>query len=155
VPINQPGGSFVGGIKAPSLPPPELVIKRQYRYAPCPIETELDSFLPELGFWHQFYNPFTCAQLWWLTRLPTKLETQLQFNPGVQCLGWGTHLEETLNMFVITSLSFVIIISSYLISILWSVIRKDVSGGFGMGSFLVSVGSLLLAFVIMHRKGVI
>ena len=133
MPIKGPGGSFVGGIQAPSLPPPELVlVKKQYRYAPCPIETEIETFLPELGFWHQFYNPHTCAQLWWITRLPTKLETELKFNPGVQCLGWGIHIEETLNMAVVNSLGFAGILISYFTSVFWSVIRKDVSGGFGI-----------------------
>ena len=146
----------MGGIKAPSLPPEDLVlVKKQYRYTSCPIETELDAFLPELGFWHQFYNPHTCVQLWWISRLPTKLETELKFNPEVQCLGWGIHIEETLNMAVVTFLVFAVILASYFISFFWSVIRKDVSGGFGMGSFFISVGALLMAFVTMHRKRVI
>ena len=58
-------------------------------------------------------------------------------------------------MLVVTVLSFAVILLSYFVSILWSVLRKDVSGGFGIGSFLVSMGSFLLAFVMMHRKGVI
>ncbi|KAF8860598.1 hypothetical protein BDZ45DRAFT_309778 [Acephala macrosclerotiorum] len=134
------------------MPPPQLVIEKRYHYRPCPVDVTIDTYLPEMAFWHQFYNPHDCIDGWWLNRLPTKLTTRLVFTPESLSVGWGLHIEETLNFGAATILFVGIVLCSCLISLIWSVLRDDVSGGFGVGSFLTSVGSIVLTMLFFHRR---
>jgi hypothetical protein len=40
-----------------------------------------------------------------------------------------------------------ILVASGLISIIWSIVRNDVSGGFSIGAYLVAAASAVLAFI--------
>jgi hypothetical protein len=146
----------VGIIKTPSLPPEDLVIKeKKYHYTPCPVvSTELENFIPCESFWHQFFQPHYCRGSWWTLRLPTKLKTELNFdpNPALRSIGWGLHIQESINMGALISLVIAISFLSYMVSIVYSVVRKDVSSGFGMGSFLVAEGTLVVSILILYRR---
>ena len=75
-------------------------------------------------------------------RIPRKLRAELAVCPtrgtGV---GWGLHLAEGTEWFAFFVLGCVGFGACLVVAVVWTVVREDVQGGFGVGAFL-------LAFVV-------
>lgn len=115
-----------------------------YEYVP------LDLPLPPIttnSFLHYMTNP-SCPSLartnTWLGCLPKRLREQLgarrlAMDPNHNVTGWGIHVEEGLNEIAVA----VIVLSIFLISgaagVIYSQVMGDVSGGFGIASWIGGV----------------
>lgn len=53
--------------------------------------------------------------------------------------GWGIHITESPDPYVISAFVFVGLVISGLISILWATLTKDVKAAFGIGAYLATV----------------
>jgi hypothetical protein len=82
-----------------------------------------------------------------INRLPKKLLARLKYRARLVegNIGWGVLIIEGLNRPFLSGLWPVFLLLSSVATVLWSVLKGDVQGGFGMGSFLVGVISAFLA----------
>ncbi|MCJ1290595.1 hypothetical protein MMC34_002135 [Xylographa carneopallida] len=123
-----------------AVPPKDEVDKHNYEYAPCPLKPLPP--VPDNVFMHLLNNPGPHRRPIWLHRLPKKMNHSL-LNSGDELLTrWGLHIIEGPNWAAIWTAAFCLTFASGLFSILWFVFRNDVSGDFGIGSWLVSASTL-------------
>ncbi|KAI1091007.1 hypothetical protein F5B19DRAFT_493829 [Rostrohypoxylon terebratum] len=61
--------------------------------------------------------------------------------------------KRTYTCFYLSAAAIVLLVASFGISLWWSVSHDDVSGGFGMGSYMLAVSSVIIAIATyMHRQ---
>ena len=85
----------------------------------------------------------------WLNRLPKKLDRKLEDVRRVtptddDVLGWGILVIEGLNKALVTLLTFLVLLFSGFISVIYSIWRNDVSGGFAIGAYIVALWAALI-----------
>jgi len=85
----------------------------------------------------------------WLSRLPKKLDRKLEevrrMTPtDDDVLGWGILVVEGLNKALVTLLTFSLLLFSGFITIVFSIWRDDVSGGFAIGVYIVALWAALI-----------
>ena len=136
----------------PSIPPKEQVMSKVYEYSP------LDLPLPPMSsnsFLHYLENPY-CESLLKTTRwsacLPKRLEEQLESRrrssePNIVITGWGIHIDEGLNEEALACITFVTLVISGIVSIVYSVKTGDTSSGFALGAYLASVIGVFVAMM--------
>jgi hypothetical protein len=120
----------------PAVPPEDL--KDQYIYDPMPTR-----LMPPIGsnlLVHLFDNPTHAAVLPDLyNRIPKKLRDKLLPCPQYgSSLGWGVEFIEGIDMFIFFLCGCACFILCLVVSILWTIIKSDVQGGFGIGAFLLA-----------------
>jgi hypothetical protein len=129
-------------LKYPSLPPEEEVKKKNYLYYPCPMDIE-DPFLNN-QFIHELCTPGAHLDRYWIDSFPKKLNGKLAYVSGQRPFGWGIHIVEGPNWYAFAFLAYVIILSSGILSVIYAILRRDISSGFGMGSYAISVLTLFV-----------
>lgn len=122
--------------KVDDIPPED---KKDYDYLPRPAE-----LIPPVGpnhMMHLYEHPdhaedeATC-----LGKVPKKLREKLQLCPNRGTgLGWGVHFVEGLHWVKVWAFGFVGLLASALFGVVWSVLRDDVQGGFGITACLMVV----------------
>lgn len=87
-----------------------------------------------------------------MKRLPKKLGSSifLQRDPGSLNLGWGVHIIEGPNKPLIAWLGTVILIISFMVSIVYDLATKNKDSGFAIGQWIVAVLSTSLMALIYH-----
>jgi hypothetical protein len=128
----------------PIIPPEAEVLARNYEYTPCPLNSpppiSPNSFLHYLEY-HATENSLRGRT--WLNRLPKKLERSLldlrrSTEIEKDIVGWRVHIIEGPNMVMITVLTVIMVGISGVVSLVYSFSRKDVSGGFAIGAWIVA-----------------
>lgn len=133
----------VGILLRPNAVPPKAeVVGLHYEYAPCPLDTLPP--IPDNVFLHHFANPGDHRRPIWLHRLPKKVNNSILGSSEELVTGWGVHIIEGPNWLAVWKVAFCIVFASGLFGILWSVYRSDVSGAFGVASWMTSVLTLLM-----------
>jgi hypothetical protein len=94
--------------------------------------------IPESIFFHAFFNPGVHLHSWCLNRLPKKLENKLE-KDGI--LAWGIYIVEGPNWYILSILVMIMFVASGIVGILWSVLMKDIQGGFGIASYLAAIAT--------------
>ena len=89
---------------------------------------------------HLFENPEHAPALPILfKRVPVKRHQRLEPCPTKgTASGWGVHFVESVNGFAVFSCALVGFILCLVTSIVWTVVRGDVQGGFGIGAFILA-----------------
>ena len=104
--------------------------------------------LPPIGgelMLHYFKNPSHAKLSLICSRAPKKRREKLETCPST---GWGLHIEEGIILGRLLWLMFALfVIGSLLFAILWTVLEHDVSGAFGVASWILTVGALTAALV--------
>ncbi|MCJ1390207.1 hypothetical protein MMC18_003065 [Xylographa bjoerkii] len=131
-----------------AVPPKHEVDNHNYEYTPVPLEPLPP--IPNNVFMHHLIDPGPHRRPVWLHRLPKKLNHSLLNSSDELVIGWGLHIIEGPNWVAICAAGFCITFLSGAFSTLWSILRSDVSGGFGIGSWLVS--ALTLAMMACFSK---
>jgi hypothetical protein len=131
-----------------SIPPPEQVASKNYTYSPCPLED--DPPMPPDIFLHYLtctdFEP-SCA---WIPRLPKKLEPSMRCFTGLINEGWGIHIIEGPNWFVVGMINLFMMTLSGLAAGLWKLYMDDFQGAFGFAGWIVGVVNAVL-FVYIAR----
>ncbi|KAI1459171.1 hypothetical protein F4805DRAFT_87918 [Annulohypoxylon moriforme] len=82
-------------------------------------------------------------------------EEQFELNdyyPGATAIAYEDE-KRTYTCFYLSAAAIALLIASLGISLWWSVNHDDVSGGFGMGSYMLAVSSVIIAIATyMHRQ---
>jgi len=93
----------------------------------------------------------------WLNRLPKKLGTKLEdvrrsTPTDDDVLGWGILVVEGLNTALVTFLTFLMLILSGVISVVYSIWKNDVSGGFAIGAYIAALWAALITALYFQWK---
>ena len=118
--------------------PPETQ-KDQYLYRPMPAEYE-----PPIGknqMRHLYDHPEHADDLpVGFSRVPRKLRERLALSPGLgRCEGWGICFVEGVSWPRVCLLGLAGVVASTLFGVVWTVVRGDVQGGFGVASYMLGV----------------
>lgn len=125
---------------SPSVPPePEVKVKKSYHYHPCP-QDEVDLTSLRDAMLHSLLKPGPHLDEFWLNRFPKKLREGLVYRSGLADgnAGWGIHIVYGPNAVLIVWLALVVVTLSGALGIIYSVVREDPGGGFGMASWMVA-----------------
>lgn len=134
-------------ILEPCLPPPEDVHDKTYHYAPCPP----DIHAQELGlpFLHVLMEPGNHFDDFWTNHVPKKLRERLHYQKGPEpVVGFGLYVTERPNWQALAMLTTFFTLASFVLAVIYSVVMKDVSSGFGIGSFGVAAFTLAMTLVL-------
>jgi hypothetical protein len=153
------GGGFVGIYDLPlSIPPVEEVTARRYYYYECPLQPKLP--MDTRTFFHYFWdhalrqdhNDNTNFNTLFLNRLPKKLGESLlrQYDPSKMNMGWGVRIIEGPNKPVLAWLATLILVLSFLISLIYDLVAKNKESGFAIGQWIVAVLATALTAVYFH-----
>ena len=127
----------------PELPPEREVSSQRYLYHPCPLEDDVP--MPNHIFFHYFYQPAGHYRGKWLHRLPKKLKESIFSSREDITVGWGVHIIESPDYYVISILVLVGLVISGIASVIWAIFTKDVQGAFTIGSYLVAMQTAWMA----------
>lgn len=84
----------------------------------------------------------------WLPRLPKRLDGRMIDKNDGPCYGWGIYIKEGPNRDTIFWLVIVTVLGSVILSICWSALQKDVQGGSGLGTLVMTLPTVVMgAFV--------
>lgn len=127
------------------LPPPTEVKAQNYHYEPCP--SEVSNPIDGLGFMHVLLMPGEHFDSFWTNQVPKKLQKELKYKVGSKTpiIGWGLYIVESPNWHALTVLTIVTAIICLIIALVYSIVMKDASGGFTVGSFFLGVLTLFIA----------
>lgn len=99
-------------------------------------------------FMHSFLEPGDHTGSVIIERLPKKVGERLssQQFPG---FGWGVYIVEGYNWKLLRKSTLMALSISSIPMLSWSIWRKDVQGGIGMGQYLVAVLTLALSIIVL------
>lgn len=133
--------------KPMAIPSQTEMATEGYAYYPCPLKPPP---IPASIFLHHLSNPGPHKNLRWGNRIPQKLHRsilQIQ-TPDNLVIGWGVHIIEGLNKFIVLMCTLAGLLVSGIVSVAWAIARDDVQGGFGIGAWLASVQSVVVMLVV-------
>lgn len=140
-------------LRYPSFPPEEEVkTKGNYLYTPCPIDIE-DPFLNN-QFIHELLTPGPHLDRYWVDSFPKKLNGKLEYISGQRPFGWGIHIVEGPNWYAFAFLACTIVTLSGVLSVIYAILRQDISSAFGMGSYIISVLALFVTLAYLNWQQV-
>ncbi|KAF3032468.1 hypothetical protein E8E12_003449 [Didymella heteroderae] len=97
---------------------------------------------------------FTCQEQphqmsrWIVEQLPKRKWGELFGKPEQPAEGWGIYYKEGWDTGLIAIVVFLLLSASLLFSILWTTLRDDIQGAFGVGAWMVGIGGALLAVIV-------
>lgn len=100
-----------------------------------------ETFIHYLGHEDGDMNP---AQCFWLPRIPKRIDGRMIDKP-CPIYGYGIYIKEGPNRDVIFWVLMVTIGSSVILSICWSALKRDVQGGSGLGTLVLTLPSVVMA----------
>lgn len=148
--------------KNPALPPEELVLQEtSWEYNPCPLEPKglpvpSNILLHELTSKKSKLHTSTT----WSRRIPKKLNTSIYAVPNTNeaAFGWGIHIIEGYNIFLITILITLLALlgsaGCVIETALWWKLKDDLSGLLALGAALAAVLAVLLGWAVSFLQGV-
>ncbi|KAF1999665.1 hypothetical protein P154DRAFT_216672 [Amniculicola lignicola CBS 123094] len=135
--------------------PPQWRTYSEYECSPAP-ETQ-PKMLPAIGSTRltQYLLHPECIkekQKTILTQLPKRLGCHGHLQVGEdeeEQTGWGIHIEEDWHWATVYFLCATLILLSLVFGVVWSIVKKDLPGGFAVSSYSVTLGSLLLGYILL------
>lgn len=104
---------------------------------------------------HMLYAPdcLTDDDVSVLEQLPKKTDCKLGEATGPPPEGWGLYYQEDLDISAIIGIVFIILfVASLLFLLLWTVLKDDIQGGSGAGSYILAAGSMLGIWIATRSK---
>jgi hypothetical protein len=136
-------------VEAPSLPPEEeMKINKTYHYTPypCPVRNPV----LRIPYMHSFLAPSRVhLSDFWVQRTPKKLREAMREQPHASGVtGWGVHIDRQPNWDAWNVLAQLVLGSSMLLAVAYSLFRRDVSGAFAVAQYAVAAMTMLTALNI-------
>ncbi|KAI9890753.1 MAG: hypothetical protein M1814_003683 [Vezdaea aestivalis] len=128
----------------PDIPPAEEILSNRYHTIVRDLERD-GCPIPSDRFMHCFYDPSNHTGRRWIDRLPKKLGDSLKDirTPGVDH-AWGIFIHDGPNWFVIIPCVLFGLVCSLLVAVLYALCKKDVQGGWTLGSWVVGCEAVWL-----------
>ncbi|KAH6613828.1 hypothetical protein C7974DRAFT_321479, partial [Boeremia exigua] len=83
-----------------------------------------------------------------LDQMPKRMCGELEATGHLLTEGWGLYYEEDWNTsLILVVVTSVIVLASLLFGICWTVVRSDIQGAWGVSSYMVTTGALILALL--------
>ncbi|RDW72149.1 hypothetical protein BP5796_08183 [Coleophoma crateriformis] len=141
---------LVDGLVPNEVPPPT---QKDYDFVPTP-----PTIIPPISAKHMIHLFQNCHREpsnsdFYLQRIPKKMVQPLVFDPKRVDgnAGWGLNFVEVMDHSLAAKVMFVLsLVLGLGFGISWSIMEKDVSGGFGVAAYIVTV--LTLAVVIWQSR---
>ena len=129
-------------------PEPEVKMENTYHFHPCPQDDVDLTSLPGTVL-HSLLKPGPHLDAFWLDGFSKKPRKGPVYRIGLanENEGWGIHIDQGRNAALIVWLALVVTSLSGLLGFFYSVIRKDLGGGFGMVTWVVSILGLAIAYL--------
>jgi hypothetical protein len=148
--FHSRSGECVGNFKVDCIPSKDEARKAGYDFKPYPYVGDLP-LAPHI-LMHMFNEPGDHTGLLVYDRLPKKLEPQLSC--GVNWFksvpaGWGIYITEGYNWKLIVRCIFGVLSLSFLLTLLWCVLKKDMPGAMGIGQYSAAVTALGLSLLVL------
>ena len=84
---------------------------------------------------------------WVVGQLPKRKWGEIWGRPNQAVEGWGICYKEGWDRDMIVLLSFVLLSASLLFGVLWTTLRDDIQGAFGVASWMVATGGAMMAVI--------
>lgn len=148
--------------KNPALPPEDLVLQgNSWEYKPCPLQPRGPP-VPSNIILHELMSKKSHlhTSTTWSRRMPKKLNTSIYAipDPNEAAFGWGIHIVEGYNVFLITMLISVLALlgstGCVVATALWWKLRNDLNGALALGAAMAAVLAVLLGWAISLLQGV-
>ena len=135
-----------------ALPPKVEVDEQRYEYKPCPLLDEPP--MPSNVLLHHLASdmPEAHPHSIWTSRLPKKINDSIFSGSQPLTLGWGIHIVEGVNQIKVAWITICGLITSCTATGLWWGLKKDIQGGTGLGSLMLTMLGLLIAYFTMTRR---
>ncbi|XP_014557166.1 hypothetical protein COCVIDRAFT_69160, partial [Bipolaris victoriae FI3] len=92
-------------------------------------------------------------ETWVLDQLPKRTAGELQACVGKPAEGWGIYYKEGIDFDMIIGVVFaVFLLGSLLFGILWTVLKRDIQGAFGVSAYVVTAISVFVTWVATRAK---
>jgi hypothetical protein len=129
--------------KVPDLPP----VEKKAEYRPC--YWSCDTPMGEnLLMYYLHYPDHADDHPVWLDRIPKKLHQRLTIDADKRSnIGWGMQFVEGLDYFKLCVFGLVGLSISVLFGVIWSVLRHDVQGGFGITACLMMFWTFTIGLI--------
>lgn len=86
-----------------------------------------------------------------LNQIPKRIIGALQGKPIQPTEGWGLYFQEGWNEKVIIHILFALfLLGSLVFGILWSILKMDIQGAFGVSAYIVTAGGIFLSVLIFQ-----
>ncbi|RMZ74476.1 transcription factor c2h2 [Pyrenophora seminiperda CCB06] len=86
---------------------------------------------------------------WVFDLVPKRNWGELSSRPDEPTEGWGFYFEEGWDFDIVANIAFfVFMLGSLLFGILWTVLKSDIQGAFGVSSYIVTLSGLIIAVVV-------
>lgn len=145
--INQ--HAACNGSKCLCLPSEEKVVGSNAEYKCNPIPPRRYPPIPPNLLLHAFSHPkmIKASQTLAFNQFPKKLHQKLVARLDKEAIGWGIYIREGLNWNKVWALMVIAFIGGSLIfSILWTVLKHDTQGAFGVASWWLTMCTVVLGY---------
>jgi hypothetical protein len=89
-----------------------------------------------------------------LNMIPRRICGKLDEGLTEPAVGWGMYYQEGLDRTMIVNVLFgLFLLSSLLFGVLWSVLKMDIQGAFGVSSYIMTASGIIIAWVATRAKG--
>lgn len=128
--------------------PPEIEVRKQkYLYSPC--SADIHNPVLRYPYLHSLFESGNHLDGFWTDRTPKKMGSILEYHFAERpVIGWGVNIIEGPNWYALMVLATLFVFMTFLLAMIYSLARGDVSSGFTMGSFLLAGGTLLITLVV-------
>lgn len=127
--------SLVDIRKRNDIPPEDR--RNEYRYRPVPAEV-----IPPVGknfLMHIYHHPEDADQeTVCLARFPKRVKETLKLGGADMPVGWGIEFVEGVHWNKVWCFGFAIVAVSLVTGVVWSCVRRDVQGGFGIAGYMMA-----------------
>lgn len=90
---------------------------------------------------------------WVLEQLPKRTAGKLQERAKQPVEGWGIYYQEGIDWdMVIGAVFLLFLLGSLLFAILWTTLKMDIQGAFGVSSYMVTASGIFLAWLASRAK---
>jgi hypothetical protein len=131
--------------------PPVDRLEREYYCRPAPeVKPKYEPAIGSQRLTHYFLSPqcVEVSQGTIIAQLPKRI-CHLRASNNHEEIGWGIYFEEGWNWRTIYVLVVVLTLFSLVFGIVWSITKGDIQGAFTISSFCVTLGSLLLGYIVV------
>ena len=100
-----------------------------------------------------FLKPYRIAagQRTTFKQLPKRRVGELRATPEQSALGWGLHVEEDWHWPTIYFCIVILVLFSFLFSVIWSAVRGDLQGGFAAAAYPLSLGAMFFGYIAVRE----
>jgi hypothetical protein len=89
---------------------------------------------------------------WIVGLLPKRRWGELWGRPNQPAEGWGIYYKEGWDPDTIVLFAFVLLSASLLFGVLWTTVRDDIQGAFGLSSWMVAMGGAMMAVIATQAE---